>query len=229
MNFEHYKQCLEDFYDGRFESIQDSYDEICQAQDKLIATLLEEGASIKGWKVVEDESLFIISPIFDFQVFSSHGAKLPEDKLDGIEVEICYQCYVPVNTMTLAALLDKAEPLVAAEVMRPKINVENYQACDFYYNYGIVVSHIPLAGEQFFLESGSGKVFEYSTEDDDFFERKKAILCKGIEECVRRGYAQEEYFFMTGSLNGLISMDECRGTNRLVHQSNTMFEFSIQR
>ncbi|MEO9655554.1 hypothetical protein [Marinomonas sp.] len=228
MDFEQYKQCLENFSEGRFESIQTSYDEICQAQDKLIEVLVEQGASIKGWKVVEDDELFIISPIFDFQIFASHGAKLPEEKLTGIEVEICYQSYVPVNSMGIEPLLDKAEPLVAAEIMRPKINSDSYQSCDFYYNYGIVVSHIPLAGEQFFLESGSGKVFEYSTAEDGFFDTKLAILRKGIEECIRRGYGQEEYFFMTGSLNGLISLDEASGVNRLVHQANTMFEFALE-
>lgn len=228
MDFEQYKQKLLTFNEGRFESIQASYDAICQAQDKLIEALVEQGASIKGWKVVEDDGLFIISPIFDFQIFASHGAKLPETELMGMEVEICYQSYVPTNPMGIEPLLDKAEPLVAAEIMRPKINSDSYQSCDFYYNYGIVVSHIPLAGDQFFLESGSGEVFEYSTEGAEFFEAKLAILRKGIEECMRRGYGQEEYFFMTGSLNGLISLDDAIGVNRLVHQANTMFEFTIE-
>ena len=226
MNFTEYSAIVSAFKDGAFMSIHDNYDDICHAQDQLIAELTSKGAVIKGWKVVDDSGVFIISPIFDFQIFENQGTQLPKNDVSGIEVEICYQCSVPILASDIAYNVNSSQPLVAIEVLRPKINDSSYPSCDFYYNYGILVSSPPIAGD-FTLKSGhQNQTYNYSTSAPDFFEQKKKVLLKGMQECVRRGYV-DDFFFMTGSLNGLIGTDICLGKNDVVGEHGTQISVDI--
>tara|TARA_R110001599_G_scaffold39338_5_gene119973 strand:+ start:6076 stop:6750 length:675 start_codon:yes stop_codon:yes gene_type:complete len=223
MNFTEYSAIVSAFKDGVFTSIHDNYDDICHAQDQLIAELTSKGAVIKGWKVVDDSGVFIISPIFDFQVFENHGTQLPKSELSGIEVEICYQCSVPILASDIEYSVKSSEPLVVIEVLRPKINNNSYPSCDFYYNYGILVSSQPITGD---FSLNSGQRYDYSTSGPDFFEQKKKVLLKGVQECVRRGYV-DDFFFMTGSLNGLIGTDICLGKNDVVASGSTLISVDV--
>jgi hypothetical protein len=226
MNFTEYSAIVSAFKDGAFTSIHDNYDDICHAQDQLIAELTSKGAVIKGWKVVDDSGVFIISPIFDFQIFDNQGTQLPKNDVSGIEVEICYQCSVPILASDIAYNVNSSQPLVAIEVLRPKINDSSYPSCDFYYNYGILVSSLPIAGD-FTLKSGhQNQTYNYSTSAPDFFKQKKKVLLKGMQECVRRGYV-DDFFFMTGSLNGLIGTDICLGKNDVVGEHGTQISVDI--
>ena len=223
MNFTEYSAILRAFEDGVFTSIHDNYDDICHAQDQLIAELTSKGAVIKGWKVVDDSGVFIISPIFDFQVFENQGTQLPKSELSGIEVEVCYQCSVPILASDIEYSVKSSEPLVAIEVLRPKINNNSYPSCDFYYNYGILVSSQPITGD---FSLNSGQRYDYSTSAPDFFEQKKKVLLKGVQECVRRGYV-DDFFFMTGSLNGLIGTDICLGKNDVIASGSTLISVDV--
>ncbi|AWX98740.1 hypothetical protein A8139_01085 [Marinomonas primoryensis] len=226
MNFTEYSAILRAFEDGAFTSIHDNFDDICHAQDQLIAELTSKGAVIKGWKVVEDSGVFILSPIFDFQIFQNQGTQLPKNALSGIEVEICYQCSVPILASDIAYNVKSSQPLVAIEVLRPKINHNSYPSCDFYYNYGILVSSLPIAGD-FTLKSGhQNQTYDYSTSAPDFFEQKRKVLLKGVQECVRRGYI-DDFFFMTGSLNGLIGTDICLGINEVIASGSTLISVDV--
>jgi hypothetical protein len=226
MDFTEYSAIVSAFKDGAFTSILDNYDDICHAQDQLIAELTSKGAVIKGWKVVDDSGVFIISPIFDFQIFESQGTQLPKNELSGIEVEVCYQCSVPILASDIAYNVNSSQPLVAIEVLRPKINDSSYPSCDFYYNYGILVSSLPIAGD-FTLKSGhQNQTYNYSTSAPDFFKQKKKVLLKGVQECVRRGYI-DDFFFMTGSLNGLIGTDICLGKNDVVASGSTLISVDV--
>jgi hypothetical protein len=223
MNFSEYSAIVRAFDGGAFTSITDSYDDICHAQDQLIAELISKGAVIKGWKVVEDSGLFILSPIFDFQVLSNQSAKIANNDISGIEVEICYQCRVPLLAHDIEYAVSQSEPLVAIEVLRPKINEQSYQSCDFYYHYGMLVSD-QLIESDFSLKSG--QEYHYSTSAPDFFEQKRAVLLKGVQECVRRGYI-DDFFFMTGSLNGLIGTDICLGKNEVIAADSTLISVDV--
>jgi hypothetical protein len=223
MNFTEYSAIVSAFKDGAFKSIHDNYDDICHAQDQLIAELTSKGAVIKGWKVVDDSGVFIISPIFDFQIFDNQGTQLPKNDVSGIEVEICYQCSVPILASDIAYNVNSSQPLVAIEVLRLKINDSSYPSCDFYYNYGILVSSQPITGD---FSINSGQRYDYSTSAPDFFEQKKKVLLKGMQECVRRGYI-DDFFFMTGSLNGLIETDICLGKNDVVGEHGTLISVDI--
>lgn len=226
MNFTEYFDVVSAFKNGAFTSIQDNYDDICHAQDQLIAELTRKGAVIKGWKIVDDSGVFIISPIFDFQIFESQGTQLTKSDISGIEVEICYQCSVPILASDIAYNVKSSQPLVAIEVLRPKINHNSYPSCDFYYNYGILVSSLSIAGD-FILKSGhQNQTYDYSTSAPDFFEQKKKVLLKGVQECVRRGYI-DDFFFMTGSLNGLIGTDICVGKNDVVGEHGTLISLDV--
>ncbi len=226
MNFSEYSAVLSAFKNGVFVSIQESYDAICHAQDQLIAELTSKGAVIKGWKVVEDSGVFILSPIFDFQIFQHQGTRISKSGLSGIEVEICYQCSVPLLASDIDYAVRGSQPLIGIEVIRPKINPHSYPSCDFYFNYGILVSDLPVSGD-FSLKSGhQSHTSQYSTSATDFFEQKKAVLLKGVQECVRRGYI-DEFFFMTGSLNGLIGTDICEGKNEVIGTNGTLISVDI--
>ncbi len=223
MNFTEYSAIVSAFKDGAFTSILDNYDDIFHAQDQLIAELTSKGAVIKGWKVVDDSGVFIISPIFDFQIFENQGTQLPKNDVSGIEVEICYQCSVPILASDIAYNVNSSQPLVAIEVLRPKINDSSYPSCDFYYNYGILVSSQPITGD---FSLNSGQRYDYSTSAPDFFEQKKKVLLKGVQECVRRGYI-DDFFFMTGSLNGLIGTDLCLGKNDVIASGSTLISVDV--
>jgi hypothetical protein len=223
MNFTEYSAIVSAFKDGAFTSIHDNYDDICHAQDQLIAELTIKGAVIKGWKVVDDSDVFIISPIFDFQIFDNQGAQLSKNELSGIEVEVCYQCSVPILASDIEHNVKSSEPLVAIEVLRPKINDSSYPSCDFYYHYGILVSSQSITGD---FSLSSGQRYDYSTGAPDFFEQKKKVLLKGVQECVRRGYI-DDFFFMTGSLNGLIGTDLCLGKNNVISEHGTLISVDI--
>ncbi|MCW4628802.1 hypothetical protein [Marinomonas rhodophyticola] len=49
---------------------------------------------------------------------------------------------------------------------------------------------------------------------------------KGVQECVRRGYI-DDFFFMTGSLNGLIATDLCLGKNEVIASNGTLISVDI--
>ncbi len=226
MNFSEYSAVLSAFKNGAFVSIQESYDAICHAQDQLIAELMSKGAVIKGWKVVEDSGVFILSPIFDFQIFQNQGAQLAQGEVSGIEVEICYQCSVPLLASDIDYAVSGSQPLIGIEVIRPKINPHSYPSCDFYFNYGILVSDLPVSGD-FMLKSGHQRhTYQYSTSTTGSLEQKKAVLLKGVQECARRGYI-DDFFFMTGSLNGLIGTDICEGKNEVVASNGTLISVDI--
>jgi hypothetical protein len=123
----------------------------------------------------------------------------------------------------IAYNVNSSQPLVAIEVLRPKINDSSYPSCDFYYNYGILVSSQPITGD---FSLNSGQRYDYSTSAPDFFKQKKKVLLKGMQECVRRGYI-DDFFFMTGSLNGLIETDICLGKNDVVGEHGTLISVDI--
>ncbi|KJZ08160.1 hypothetical protein TW85_23915 [Marinomonas sp. S3726] len=227
MDFVEYSAILKEFKSGSFDSISDDYDEICRAQDLLIAELTSKGAEIKGWKVVDDSGVLILSPIFDFQLFKSHDVSLSQKELLGIEVEICYQCCVPKSISDVKQSTDFCQPLASIEILRPKINDSSCNACDFYFNYGISVSSHAVS-EDFKLENGNAKeITHYLGCNSDFFEEKKDILKKGVLECIRRGYVDDEYFFMTGSLNGLIATNISIGSNDVIHKGERLVSLEI--
>ncbi len=78
MSFTEYVAILTDFKSSVVSVNNNNYADICRAQDLLIAELTQQGAVIKGWKLVDDDGSFIISPIFDFQIFANHGEVVSE-------------------------------------------------------------------------------------------------------------------------------------------------------
>ena len=226
MNRETYYGVLRDFQGGQFESISKDSQAMCVAQDEMISSLQAKGAKIKGWKIVDENEVFIISPIFDFQLANHHSDAFSAAKVTGFEVELCYQAQVPDTETQIDAVVAASQPRVAIEVMREKINPLSHIACDFFFNYGIIVADEPVDGAFEFTLSGSDRVFSYTSADLGLMTEKRLFLQKGLSECVRRGY-QGEFFFMTGSLNGMLEADTRLGTNRIVHNKKTLIQFDV--
>jgi len=226
MNRETYYGVLRDFKGGQFESISKDYHGMCRAQDEMIASLQAKGATIKGWKIVDENEVFIISPIFDFQLANHHSEVFSATKVTGFEVELCYQAVVPDTEQEVDALVSASQPKVAIEVMREKINPLSHIGCDFFFNYGIIVADDAVIGDFQFNSSTSDEVFEYRSTDSELLAEKQIFLKKGLVECVRRGY-QGEFFFMTGSLNGMLEANTRLGKNTIVNHGQTIIRFDV--
>ncbi|REG84419.1 hypothetical protein [Marinomonas pollencensis] len=226
MNRETYYGVLRDFKGGQFESISQDYHGMCRAQDEMIRSLQEKGATIKGWKIVDENEVFIISPIFDFQLVNNQNHVFSPANVTGFEVELCYQAVVPESVDEVEAVVNASSPKVAIEVMREKINPLSHIACDFFFNYGIIVADASVVGDFQFNKSGSDEVFEYQATDSTLLAEKQYFLKQGLIECVRRGY-QGEFFFMTGSLNGMLAAETRLGSNAIVDDGQAIIRFDV--
>ncbi|MFT2110762.1 hypothetical protein [Marinomonas sp. 2405UD68-3] len=234
MNFEKYSEALTRFELGVFPSIRENYQAICESQDHLIADICQQGAQIAGWKIVEDSGVVILSPIFDFQVFSPNSTQIRQRDISGIEMELCFPFYVPTTDeafetdAALDAAIENQSPHSSIEMLRPQINPNSYLACDFYFNYGIIVSEQPVEGS-FTLKVGNGSTeYDFTLRDNDLCSEKRALLKSGVLECMRRDYTGKEYFFMTGSLNGLIPTEICVGENLVVDKQEKRLSFHVE-
>lgn len=226
MNLETYYGVLRDFNGGQFDSISKDYQAICLAQDQMIASLQSKGANVKGWKVVEDSNTFIISPIFDFQVMGNTGACFTPQQVTGFEVELCYQVTVPETDQLVDAVVCVSKPKAAIEIMRAKVNPLSHVACDFFFNYGIIVSDDAVEGDFKLKNDAAGMYYDYSSTDRDLLAERQRFLKQGLIECVRRGY-KGEFFFMTGSLNGMLEVDTCFGTNKIMTVEKEVISFEV--
>ncbi|MEL0636992.1 hypothetical protein V6259_09470 [Marinomonas sp. TI.3.20] len=226
MNRETYYGMLRDFQNGQFESISQDYQSMCRAQDELIASLQAKGATIKGWKIVEDKNTFIISPIFDFQLANNHSEQFNLAEVTGFEVELCYKVQVPDTEIQVDAVVAASQPKVAIEIMREKINLLSHIGCDFFFNYGIIVADEPVVGDFQFNISSSDQVFKYGSTAPELLAEKQFFLKQGLVECVRRGY-QGEFFFMTGSLNGMLEANTRFGRNTIENGGKTIIRFDV--
>lgn len=226
MNVETYYSVLRDFQGGQFDSIRKDYKAMCLAQDQMIASLQSKGASIKGWKIVEDSNTFIISPIFDFQIANNIDEHFTPQQVTGFEVELCYLATVPETEQLVDAVVSVSKPRAAIEIMRAKVNPLSHIACDFFFNYGIMVSNDIINGDFQLQNNTAGMTYDYSSTDRVLMDEKEHFLKQGLIECVRRGY-QGEYFFMTGSLNGMLDVDHCLGENKIIHFGKDVITFNV--
>lgn len=226
MTFEDYTQIVKGFQHDESLSLTSTFDELCVAQDTLIAEIVEKGASIAGWKIVDKDGVLILSPIFDFQVFSNQGEPVSKHDIRGTELEICFSLKVPNQLEEVDSVLAELAPLAAVELIRPEIHPSNHSACDFYFNYGVFVSEQPVSGDVVFEGGKLGYRF-LAQVDDQLIEAKKAIVKRGILQCVQRGYGNKSYFFITGTLNGLVPAAESLGVNRVVCQEEAIIQFDL--
>jgi len=220
MNYNAYKTTLQTFYDNGLTNIelatvtQSELGELLNAQDRLIKLLTEQGAKIAGWKIVEAQDSVVISPIFDFQVFSDYGEVIPSKAVIGTETEVCFKLMVPTSNDIAYAPVSSLNTYVAVELVRPAINVSNNPVCDFYFNYGVLISSKSVTGDLLFKGGNPDYTFAFSMEE--VAVKKRKVLNKGIRECIRRGYGGAAFFFITGTLNGLVSTVDSIGTNTLL-------------
>lgn len=225
MVFEEYYQIVKEFqYSGSL-SLTEDFDAVCAAQDALIDKLVEKGAVIAGWKIVNKDGVVILSPIFDFQVFDNTSEVIPHQSLLGTELEVCFQLMVPSKLDEVDSILAQLDPLAAVELIRPEIHLTNHSACDFYFNYGVFVSQKAISGELTF--EGGKQGYCFTVELDPLVDSKKDIVKQGIQQCIQRGYGNKNYFFITGTLNGLVPAVESLGINRVTNQSHVMIQFDI--
>lgn len=222
MNFKQYQATLEAFNDRGVTE----WDNIIREQDRLITALVERGASIVGWKVVQKDVIFV-SPIFDCQVYTCISATIPKKAIRGTEIEVCFQLDVPQDSDNIAHLVASLDTYAAVELIRPEINAVNHPACDFYYDYGVMISHHPVAGDLQF-KGGNGQ-YEFAFNMEELAEEKRRIAQLGIEECIRRGYGGKRYFFITGTINGLVPTQSSIGMNTLygADEHNPFIHFEV--
>ncbi|WP_417560233.1 hypothetical protein [Marinomonas sp.] len=225
MVFEEYSQIVKGFQYESSLSLTDTFDAVCEVQDTLITKIVEKGAVVAGWKIVDKDGVIILSPIFDFQVFANLGDTIPHQAFRGTELEVCFQLTVPSTTDSMNELVGELTPFAAVELIRPAIHPTNHSACDFYFNYGVFVSQKPVAGEILF--EGGNQGYSFSAELDPFVEAKKDVVKKGILQCIQRGYGNKDYFFITGTLNGLVPAAESLGVNRVMNQGDAIIQFDI--
>ena len=225
MVFEEYSQIVKGFQHEASLSLTETFGAVCEAQDALITKIVEKGATIAGWKIVDKDGVIILSPIFDFQVFANLGETIPHQAFRGTELEVCFQLTVPSTTDAMNELVDELIPFSAVELIRPAIHPTNHSACDFYFNYGIFVSQKPVAGELLF--EGGNQGYTFTAELDQLVEAKKEIVKKGILQCIQRGYGNKDYFFITGTLNGLVLAAESLGVNQVINQNEAIIQFEI--
>lgn len=225
MVFEEYSQIVKGFQHEASLSLTETFDAVCEAQDALITKIVEKGATIAGWKIVDKDGVIILSPIFDFQVFANLGETIPHLAFRGTELEVCFQLAVPSSTDAVKELVAGLIPLAAVELIRAEIHPTNHSACDFYFNYGVFVSQKPVAGELLF--EGGNQGYTFTAELDLLLEAKKEIVKQGILQCIQRGYGNKNYFFITGTLNGLVPAAESLGVNRVINQNEAIIQFEI--
>ena len=225
MIFEDYTQILKGFQHDESVSLTSTFDELCAAQDTLIAEIVEKGANIAGWKIVDKDGVLILSPIFDFQVFSNQGEQISNQAIRGTELEICFSLKVPNQLEEVDSVLAELAPFVAVELIRPEIHPNNHSACDFYFNYGVFVSEQPVSGDVVF--EGGKLGYRFFAQIDQLVEEKKAIVKRGILQCIQRGYGNKPYFFITGTLNGLVPAADSLGVNRVVCQEKAIIQFDL--
>lgn len=225
MVFEEYSQIVKGFKYEASLSLTDSFNAVCVAQDALITELVEKGATIAGWKIVNKDGVIILSPIFDFQVFANFSDSISQQECRGTELEVCFQLTVPSTTDPVGELVNELAPFAAVELIRAEINPSNHSACDFYFNYGVFVSQKPVVGEILF--EGGNQSYSFSAELDPLVEAKKDVVKQGILQCIQRGYGNKDYFFITGTLNGLVPAAESLGVNRVINQGDAVIQFEI--
>jgi hypothetical protein len=225
MVFEEYADVIKGFQCEASLSLTETFDAVCVAQDALIADIIEKGATIAGWKVVDKEGVIILSPIFDFQVFASLGETIPHQAFRGTELEVCFQLAVPSKIDDMHSSVAKLVPFAAVELIRAEIHPTNHSACDFYFNYGVFVSPKSVSGELFF--EGGDQGYAFSADVEKLVEAKKEVLKKGALQCIQRGYGNKDYFFITGTLNGLVPAAESLGVNRVLNQEDAIIQFEI--
>jgi hypothetical protein len=224
MVFEEYSQIVKGFQHEASLSLTETFDAVCEAQDALITKILKKGATIAGWKIVDKDGVIILSPIFNFQVFANLGETIPQQAFRGTELEVCFQLAVPSSTNAVKELVAELMPLAAVELIRAEIHPTNHSACDFYFNYGVFVSQKQVAGELLF-EGDHG--YTFSAELDQLVEAKKDVVKNGILQCIQRGYGNKNYFFITGTLNGLVPTAESLGVNRVIDQDEVIIQFEV--
>lgn len=231
MHFEAYKTTLQAFRDQGFSSLDlanitlPELDALLDDQAHLIASLLEQGAVIAGWKIVDRNDGVIISPIFDFQVVPTTGETVSREVLRGTEMEVCFQLNVPTSNESISELVASLDTYAAIELIRPAINTLNHPACDFFFNYGVLISQKTLSGDLVF--NGGHQEYEFTFSIEQAAERKRSVLKQGVLECIRRGYAGKNYFFITGTLNGLVSVADSIGFNSLTNHDETLISFNV--
>ena len=225
MVFEEYFQIVKGFKHEASLSLTETFDSICVAQDALISEIIGKGCVIAGWKIVDKEGVIILAPIFDFQVFNNLGETILHQAFRGTELEVCFQLTVPSSTDDVNELVAELMPFAAVELIRPAIHPTNHSACDFYFNYGVFVSQKPVAGELLF--EGGNQGYTFTAELDQLVEAKKDVVKKGILQCIQRGYGNKDYFFITGTLNGLVPAAESLGVNRVINQNEAIIQFDI--
>ncbi|RBP85619.1 hypothetical protein EBI01_02655 [Marinomonas rhizomae] len=225
MVFEEYSQVIKEFQHEESLSLTDRFDAVCMAQDALIAKIVEQGAVIAGWKIVDKDGVIIISPIFDFQVFANLGDTFAHQACRGTELEVCFQLTVPSTTDAVNELINELVPFAAVELIRAEIHPTNHSACDFYFNYGVLVSPKTVTGELLF--EGGNQDYIFTAELDQLLAAKKEVVKKGILQCIQRGYGNKDYFFITGTLNGLVPAAESLGVNRVMNQGEVIIQFEI--
>lgn len=231
MNFEKYSDVLAQSEFCHASSEKKDQSSIFEAQDKLILAMKNLGADISGWKIVEDDTGLLLSPIFDFQVFGTNNAQIKKSDILGIEIELCFPFHVPdiksASHESLEEQIEKQIPCVSVEVIRPQINLKSHPGCDFYFNYGIIVSEKTIVDGFSFTVGNDSEKYDFTLVGNDLCSEKRALLKFAVFECIRRGYTGKEYFFMTGNLNGLISPDICSGKNIAFDKQGENFTFDV--
>ena len=225
MNFEEYSQIVKGFEHQAGLSLTSHFDDVCKAQDALIAQIVAKGATIAGWKIVNKDGVIILSPIFDFQVFSCMGEKISHQAIRGTELEVCFQMAVPDTVDSVENLVASLDPLAAVELIRGEIHPSNHSACDFYFNYGVFVSS-KAVGASLTFEGGSND-YTFSADIDALVAEKKDIVTQGILQCIQRGYGNKDYFFITGTLNGLVAVADSLGENCVTNQGDKLICFDV--
>lgn len=225
MIFEEYSQIVKSFVHEVPLSLTDNFDAVCRAQDALIAQIVGKGVTIAGWKVVNKDGVIILSPIFDFQVFSCMEEKISHQAIRGTELEVCFQVSVPNAVDKVEGVVAELAPLAAVELIRAGLHPSNHLSCDFYFNYGVFVSPKTISGSLRF-EGGSND-YAFSADIDELVAEKKDIVTQGVLQCIRRGYGHKDYFFITGTLNGLVPAAESLGENRVINQGEKLICFDV--
>lgn len=231
MTFNEYKKTLASFDDTGLASLEitdispTELGSLITEQDRLISILVEQGVTIAGWKIVDKSDGVIISPIFDFQVLSSIGERISHEVLQGTETEVCFTLEVPTSSDGIGLHITNLNPHAAVELIRPAINTSNHSVCDFYFNHGVLISQAPAAGELTF--TGGNQCYTFTFMIEQATVKKREVLKQGVLECIRRGYGGDTYFFITGTLNGLVPAIDSVGHNMLTNDKEALISFDI--
>lgn len=232
MRYQDYVTTLQAFQFSESTASNVDFDALFHAQDQLIDQLVEQGVSIAGWKIVTSAAVIVISPIFDFQLLQTKEESISHAELKGTELEVCFALDVPRTAEQLDLEMSQLEPRVAIELIRPQINASNHPCCDLYFHYGVLMSSDSISGEVNYRikaeEHDQAPVYDFAfVADQEAIEQKRDILKKGVLECIRRGYADKPYFFITGTLNGLVPVESALGLNEVSCQGKPLIRFDI--